>query len=163
MRKVSIPACILIAMLVLACQSGRKVQEEEKTEARTPVTLTSVTLGKMTDTVQLNATSVFLVKTNVKSTLTGYLEEVMASMGSPISKGQPLFRIRSKEAATLKNTINSLDTSFHFKGVVDVYSPADGYITQLNYQQGDYVQDGEILASVSLPRAKSLTDLLKWQ
>jgi multidrug efflux pump subunit AcrA (membrane-fusion protein) len=148
MHKVILPV-ILVTVLFMACRTGIKIQEEEKTEARTPVILTSVSVGKMTDTVHLNATSAFLVKSSVKSTLTGYLEEVMTSLGSPISEGQPLFRIRSKEAATLKNALSTIDTSFHFVGMVTVFSPADGYITQLNYQQGDYVQDGETLASVS--------------
>jgi len=42
-----------------------------------------------------------------------------------------------------------LDTTFKFSGVNKIKAPMHGYITQLNHQIGDYVQDGEQLAVIS--------------
>ena len=47
------------------------------------------------------------------------------------------------------NTINKLDKSFRFNGTTTVVSPATGYVVMLNHQIGDYVQDGEILATIT--------------
>jgi len=37
----------------------------------------------------------------------------------------------------------------HFEGLLHIKSPGTGYITQLNYRAGDYVQDGESLATIT--------------
>ena len=42
-----------------------------------------------------------------------------------------------------------LDTTFKFSGVNKIKAPEHGYLTQLNHQSGDYVQDGEQLAVIS--------------
>ena len=57
--------------------------------------------------------------------------------------------IKTKEAQSLGNTINALDSSLHFEGVIHIKSPGSGYITQLNYRIGDYIQDGEQLATIT--------------
>jgi hypothetical protein len=49
----------------------------------------------------------------------------------------------------LGNTINALDSSFRFNGLVNIKSSGSGYVTTLNYRAGDYVQDGEQLAVIS--------------
>ena len=57
--------------------------------------------------------------------------------------------IKTQESQSLGNTINAIDTSLHFDGVIHIKSPGTGYITQLNYRAGDYVQDGEQLATIT--------------
>jgi multidrug efflux pump subunit AcrA (membrane-fusion protein) len=42
-----------------------------------------------------------------------------------------------------------LDSSFRFSGTNNIRAGAKGFITQLNHQGGDYVQDGEQLAVIS--------------
>jgi multidrug efflux pump subunit AcrA (membrane-fusion protein) len=70
-------------------------------------------------------------------------------LGQRVSKGQELFTVRSKESEHLGNTISRLDTSLHFSGLVHIKSPTSGFITALSYQAGDYVQDSEVLATIS--------------
>ena len=148
---------ILLICLFAACKSepAKKESEpaaaaEEKTEpGSTPVTLTEPLTGNMTDAVELNAVSSFLLKTYVKSSANGYLQVVNAEIGRFVTKGQELFVVKTKEAQSLGNTITSLDTSLHFDGVIHIKSPGTGYITQLNYRSGDYVQDGEQMATIT--------------
>jgi multidrug efflux pump subunit AcrA (membrane-fusion protein) len=97
----------------------------------------------------LNATSRFLLKTTVKSEVNGYLQKVNIQLGQKVNQGEELFVVRSKESQHLGNTISKLDTSFHFSGLVHIKSPAPGYVTSLSYQTGDYVQDNEVLATIS--------------
>lgn len=118
-------------------------------DAVTPVTITHLTHGNITATVELNATSAFILKTFVKANAIGYLQSANIQVGDYVSKGQTLFTIKTKEAVALGNTINILDSSLHFEGVTRIKSPSSGYITQLNYTTGSYVQDGEQLAEVT--------------
>ena len=118
-------------------------------DAGIPVTVTTISVGPLAESVELNATSVFQLKTFIKANATGYLQSVNAQLGNYINKGQQVFVIKTKEAEALGNTINALDSSFRFTGLVHIKSPGSGYVTTLNYRNGDYVQDGEQLAIIS--------------
>ena len=136
----------LLLCVCMACKSkpAEKEPAEEKKEAgATPVTITSPSMGTMSESVELNAVSAFLLKTFVKSSATGYLQTVNAELGRYVTKGQELFVVKTKESQNLGNTITSLDSSFHFNGDIHIKSPGTGFITQLNYRVGDYVQDAE--------------------
>jgi len=152
--KNSIPVILFICMLA-ACKSSSTDKKEpapaeEKSElGATPVTLTEPTTGNMSETVELNAVSTFLLKTYVKSSANGYLQLVNAEMGRYVTKGQELFIVRTKESQSLGNTITALDSSLHFDGSIHIKSPGTGYISQLNYRSGDYVQDGELMAVIT--------------
>jgi multidrug efflux pump subunit AcrA (membrane-fusion protein) len=150
---------IIASCLIGSCRNREGKPGEAETEGRVPVTVTHPVSGILTEAVDLNATSVFLLKTTVKSTATGYLEKVNTQLGEKVSKGKELFVIRSKEAANLGTTISLPDTSFRFSGLISITSPGSGYITQLTYQAGDYVQDGETLAAIS--DANSLVFMLE--
>jgi len=135
---------------IIACKNNVKEDAAEPTTVTgTPITLTSPTLGNMREEVELNAVSAFLLKTNVKSNTNGYLQIVNASLGKLVHKGDDLFVIKTKEASVLENSTHSLDSSLHFKGVIHVKAPGTGYITQINYQAGDYVQDGEVISTIT--------------
>jgi multidrug efflux pump subunit AcrA (membrane-fusion protein) len=134
----------LCAALAFAACGGHR-EGDEDLSAGTPVTITHVSTGRLEETVELNAVSAFLLKTSVKSTVAGYLQDVRVSYGQHVHKGEELFTIRSKEAQALGGAADSLlDVR-----AVRILSPADGYVTQLNYRPGDYVQDGEAILSIS--------------
>jgi multidrug efflux pump subunit AcrA (membrane-fusion protein) len=144
----------LFLFLIASCQSKTAATEkEEKTDdsanAGTPVTVTHPQTGAMDETVEVNAVSSFLLKTYVKANVNGYLQTVNAQLGKYVTKGQDLFLIKTKEAQSLGNTVTSLDTSLHFQGLIHIKAPGSGYITQLTYQPGDYVQDNEQLAIIT--------------
>lgn len=139
--------------LLNACKEKNAAEDDnasvEQADVQTPVTVTSPANGDMNETIEVNAVSAFLLKSYVKANTTGYLQSVNAYPGAYVTKGQTLFTIKTKEAETLGNTINSIDTSLHFEGTLRVKSPGNGYITQTTYKPGDYVQDGEQLAEIT--------------
>lgn len=118
-------------------------------DARTPVTVATVEKGGLDDYIELNAVSAFLQKSYVKSIANGYLGSSDVYPGKYVEQGQPLFTLQTKESKSIGNTIEKLDTSLHFSGVTTIRAGQRGYITQLNHQSGDYVQDGEQLAVIS--------------
>jgi len=142
----------LSLLTLLAACKGKDAAgdaEDAKTEAITPVTVTTVNDSTLVDYTNLNATSTFQQKNIVKANANGYVQNINIHPGQYINKGQVLFSIKTKEAQSIGNTINILDTTFKFSGVNKIKAPEHGYLTQLNHQSGDYVQDGEQLAVIS--------------
>lgn len=143
----------LFAYCKPAPEKTEKETEEKTGTVSTPVTITSPVRGNLNETIELNAVSAFLLKSYVKSSATGYLQDVEATLGKFVNKGELLFVIKTKESQSLGNTISKLDTSLHFSGVISIKSPGTGYITQINYRAGDYVQDGEQMAVITDTRS----------
>lgn len=138
----------MLGCLLVSCHFGKAPTSEILPEGRTPVTVTTVKIGALNECVELNATSQFQLKTSVKSSANGYLQEVGIRLGQQVSKGDKLFVIRSKEAQNLGNTVSRIDSSLRFSGRIRVNAPGSGYILQLAYREGDYVQDGETIATI---------------
>ncbi len=141
----------VMGIIVASCvhKQDEKDPASAEAEVRTPVTVTNVETTSLQDSIELNATSAFLQNNYVKSTATGYVKSVNIKPGEYVSQGKVLFTIQTKESAVIGKAISSLDSSFTFSGAGAIKSSARGYVTQLNHQAGDYVQDGEQLAVVS--------------
>ncbi|MFC6269725.1 efflux RND transporter periplasmic adaptor subunit [Frigoriflavimonas asaccharolytica] len=141
-----------IAFSIFSC----KKNESQTAIADAPVnSATPVSVVFPTDTlsinnsVSINATATYLLKSDVKANATGYITNMRINLGDQVRKGQLLFSVQTKESRALGNTINKLDKSFRFSGVTTVICPATGYVNLLNHQIGDYVQEGEILAGIT--------------
>ena len=121
----------------------------DSADAGTPVTVTTVSHSALNDSIELNAVSAFLQKSYVKANANGYLQSADVYPGKYVESGQTLFTLKTKEAQSIGNTISQLDSTLHFSGVNTIRAGQHGYITQLDHQSGDYVQDGEQLAVIS--------------
>jgi multidrug efflux pump subunit AcrA (membrane-fusion protein) len=134
--------------LVSACGT-KATREVDDADAGTPVTVTQVQRGGLDDYIELNAVSTFLQKSYVKAIANGYLQTADVYPGKYVETGQPLFTLQTKESKSIGNTIKLLDSTLKFSGVTTIRATQHGYITQLDHQPGDYVQDGEQLAVIS--------------
>jgi HlyD family secretion protein len=148
MRK-QIVLLVFILRICTACKNKGPVAEDPTVVTQTPVTITGISRESLEDSIELNAISGFLLKNYVKSNSTGYLQTSAVIPGQFVNTGQTLFTIRTKEAESIGNAINKLDTSFKFSGTNSIKAGSGGYISQVNHQPGDYVQDGEQLAVIS--------------
>jgi len=141
---------VVISSLLCACKGKPPADDSsDNVKAITPVTVTTVNDTSMVSYVDLNAITVFLQKNIVKANANGYIQSANIQPGHFVDKGQLLFTIKTKEAQSIGNSINILDTTFKFSGINRIKAPLHGYVTQLNHQVGDYVQDGEQLAVIS--------------
>lgn len=129
--------------------AGDKAEAADSVDAGTPVTVTTVSNAPFNDFIELNAVSAFLQKSYVKANANGYLQSSDVYPGKYVEVGQPLFTLKTKEAQSIGNAIGQLDTSLKFSGINTIRANQHGYITQLDHQSGDYVQDGEQLAVIS--------------
>jgi len=138
---------LMLPFLLLSCTTHQ--ESSQPINNATPVTVTQVQTGSMQEVVELNATATFQVKTAIKSSVNGYVQRVNAAIGEPIQKGKLLVVIQSKEAQNLGNTVNKLDSTFQFDGTTRLTAPCHGFITEWNNRPGDYVQDGEVIGTIS--------------
>jgi len=148
------PLFLMMAIVLFLSACGQKKDsdsgdDDKAVNAQVPVTVTSVSDSDMVDYTVLNASSSFQQKNYVKSNTNGYIQKVNTQIGHFVDKGETIFTVKTKEAQSIGNSINVLDTTFKFSGVNKIKAPEHGYITQLNHQVGDYVQDGEQLAVIS--------------
>ncbi|SDF20555.1 HlyD family secretion protein [Mucilaginibacter pineti] len=148
-KNIYIAACLLLVLFSCKSKDSAAGGEDAAVASQTPVTVTTVTDSSMTDYADLSATSIFLQKNFVKANANGYIQNVNTQLGHFVNKGATIFTIKTKEAQSIGNSINILDTTFRFSGVNRIKAPGNGYITQLAHQQGDYVADGEQLAVIS--------------
>jgi len=132
-----------------AAAEKKAPEASDSVDARTPVTVTSVSNAPLDDYIELNAVSAFLQKSYVKAIANGYLQTADVYPGKYVEVGQTLFTLQTKEAKSIGNSLKILDSSLQFSGLSTIKANEHGYITQLNHQPGDYVQDGEQLAVIS--------------
>jgi multidrug efflux pump subunit AcrA (membrane-fusion protein) len=139
--------CVYMVAALFACHNKEATTEEvTPEEVQTPVTVTHIEQVPLIEYTDLNATSTYLQTNFIKASANGYLTSVNVHKGQYVNAGQLVFKLKTKEAEALGNTINSLDSSFHFSGIISIHATASGYVQELNHQAGDYVQDGEQLA-----------------
>jgi multidrug efflux pump subunit AcrA (membrane-fusion protein) len=141
-------ACLAITALY-SCSGATPADETDATKSQTSVTVTAIDSSALADSIELNATSAFLQKNYVSANAIGYIQKVNVQPGHYVEKGQLMFTIKTKEAQSIGNTINVLDTTFKFSGVNNIRASRSGFVTQLLHQVGDYVQDGAQLAIIS--------------
>lgn len=151
MKKIYIIALSFSLLLLFACGKKKEPEPEETSteEVQTPVTVTTVTSEPLVEYVELTAMSSFLQSSFIKSTANGFIKSSNVKPGQFVRAGQLAFLMQTKEAKALGNTINELDPSFRFSGLIRIYATQTGYIASVDHQAGDYVQDGEQLAVVS--------------
>jgi multidrug efflux pump subunit AcrA (membrane-fusion protein) len=148
--KISPVVFLFFAIIFMGCQQKNTGDAgESPAEIRVPVTVTSISFKPLEDAVELNATSTYLQTNMVKSNLVGYIQKAFVKYGDFVNRGQTLFVLKTKEASAIGNSINKLNPDFKFSGVNVIKADATGYISEVNHQAGDYVQDGEQLAVIS--------------
>ncbi len=141
-------SCLLF-LLITSCKIKEVQISEDVVIAKTPVTVANISNAPTEEFVELNAISSFLQKWIVRANATGYLQIANVQLNKYVSKGQTLYAVKTKEAQIIGNSINVLDSSFKFTGVNSIKAHGGGFISLINHQIGDYVQDGEQLAVIT--------------
>ena len=145
-------ALMVLFIIIIFCSCKQKdslIAAEVTADPRTPVTVTSISYDPLEESVELNATSTYLQKNIVKSNLIGYVQKSTIKYGEYVKRGQTLYVLKTKEATAIGNSVNKLNPDFKFSGVNVIKADVSGYVTEINHQSGDYVQDGEQLAVIN--------------
>ncbi|MGD0583006.1 MAG: HlyD family efflux transporter periplasmic adaptor subunit [Bacteroidales bacterium] len=148
-RKLYIVTWVLGALLTISfsCTNSRPSAGGEQ-KIITPVTITAISTGQISESIELPAISTFLNKNIVRSTTTGTIEKVLVTFGDYIRTDQLLFTLRTREASVIAGSMRS-DSSLALKGEIKMRASRDGVITSVSHQGGDFVQEGDELATIS--------------
>jgi biotin carboxyl carrier protein len=138
----------LFLIAIISGCSPKAEEPENNGEAKTPVTLTSIAVQSLSESFELNAVSTFLKRNIVKSTTTGFVTNVGINPGENVENGQLLFTLKTKEASAIDKNV-STDSLLAFQGLIKITAPKSGVISSVSHQKGDYIQEGDELATIS--------------
>jgi biotin carboxyl carrier protein len=148
-RNTFIVTCVTASLMVITCSCGNgRASSEVEQKIITPVTVTAISTGKISESVELPAISTFLNKNIVRSTMAGLIEKVLITFGDNVKTDQLLFVLKTREASVIAGSLRS-DSSLAFRGEILVKASRDGVITSVSHQGGDFVQEGDELAVIS--------------
>lgn len=148
-NKVTQLSFILLFGIMLTNCGNSGSQDEGRIVNATPVTVTEIAVGPMAQYLELNATSFFQKKSTVRSTTTGIVSSVEINPGDKVVKGQLLFTVTTREAAALRSGNMQGDSTLRFNGELRVTAAKSGTVSTVDHQKGDYVQEGDELASLA--------------
>lgn len=140
---------LIVSFLFLAfgCMHSRP-EADEVSEVKTPVTITHVAIGTMSESMELSGITSFLKKNTVKSTANGIVESLGVDLGSSVKKGEVLLTLKTKEAAALEHN-PAADSGFMFSGLITIKASKDGIVSAISHHKGDYVQEGDEVVVIS--------------
>lgn len=137
-----------IFIFFTSCSGDKK--NDLSVASGTPVKIANPTVTSLTDYMSFNANTIFLKKEIVRSTFQGFIQKTYKNIGDYVKTGDVIFQIITKEAyATDSLRIKLSDETF--SGTVFLKAKTNGILTELNYNTGDFVSDGEQLAVISNP------------
>jgi hypothetical protein len=156
LRKIKTKLTILAVTAMLIFCGHEQRETDSLTSVGMPVQVTHPKRLDLTETIDLNANTIFLKKEIVRATFQGFIEKINKNIGDQIKIGDLLLQIKTKESAaddSLKLTLGSE----MFQGSVNVRARSDGVLTTLNYHTGDFVSEGEEIAVISNPSSLRIT------
>ncbi|MFA3782024.1 efflux RND transporter periplasmic adaptor subunit [Melioribacteraceae bacterium 4301-Me] len=141
---------LILLIFIVSCSSDTKTTQTEI--LGTPVKVANPSKASLTEYMSFNANTVFLKKEIVRSTFQGFIQKVYKNIGDYIKAGDVVFQIITKEAYATDSLRVKLSDEV-FSGIVNIKSKTSGILTELNYNVGDFVSDGEQLAVISNPNS----------
>lgn len=142
-------AIVLAALTFSGCGQKKSASTADSSAPLPEVQVTHVRQGTVQQTVQLNATAVFRRQHVLKSPVTGYVVKSFAEPGQMVRKGDPVFVIETKESRALGNSLDSLNRKLGLSGRMTIRASVSGYVAAISHQTGDFVPEGEPLATLN--------------
>lgn len=139
------------ACFIISCSDNKTTEEVVAAPVKTSVNFTRPVLHGFTDYIQLNGNTQFQKKLVVRATITGYLTNMAWKTGDHISSGTLFCSIKTKEQEALKNMDRAEPSLRQFQTPLDVFVNVSGLLTGVNYSAGDFVNEGDILATITDP------------
>lgn len=142
--------CIITALLP-ACKQKVTAVAEAPEPIKTRVTIVQPIKQSLTNYLQLNANTIFQKKVVVRANITGYIIAMPWKAGDRITAGSIFCSIKTKEQDALKNLSQREPSLKQFQESIKIKTNAAGFITAVNYLAGDFVNEGDILATITEP------------
>ena len=144
-------ALFTITALLPACKQKETAAAEAPQPIKTKVTIVQPVKQSLTDFLELNGNTVFQKKVVVRANITGYIINLPWKAGDRISSGSVFCSIKTKEQDALKSIDQREPSLKQFQQPIKITTSAAGFITAVNYISGDFVNEGDILATITVP------------
>ncbi len=150
----NIAVAFLLLPLLYECKSVKIPDEATETvRAIIPVSSAAVSEGTIIAYQTLNGVTQFQKKDNIRSNTTGYISTLDFIPGNTIKRSDLFCTIKTKEQIALKESQQKDSTLSKFSKPIPVYSNTSGPISTIAVVQGDYVAEGDVLATVLEPNS----------
>ncbi|HEX2866083.1 MAG TPA: HlyD family efflux transporter periplasmic adaptor subunit [Ignavibacteriales bacterium] len=144
---------LLLSLLFLSSCAKQDPEEEKTSEFKgASVSLIHPVIQNMTEYIDLNATTTFQSQEAIRATFAGYIVKSYKNPGDPIHSGDVIFLMRTKESSASDSAGVNYGVG-KFSGLVKLYSRTNGVLTELDFQEGNYVSEGDKLALIVEPRS----------
>ncbi len=137
-----IPVLGLI-FLLFACNQPQGGETE--TVAHSDVQVTHPVIKDTVLFQEFQGVTQFLQHLQIRSQLTGIISKSFVTVGKRVERGMPLFIVKSREAALINSTSDKSNILSHMADTVFAFS--EGIIDQVNVQPGDFIQEGDLIAT----------------
>jgi multidrug efflux pump subunit AcrA (membrane-fusion protein) len=139
---------LILGFVFSSCTTNENVKQART--IGTPVKIANPKITKLSEFMYFNANTSFLTKETIRSTFQGYIEKIYSNIGDKVKAGDKILSIITKEAYGVDSLSINLDKA-NFSGKIFLKAKTDGILTELNFNTGDFVSDGEQLAIISNP------------
>jgi len=138
-----------IVLLLAACSGGAPKESEDAAVASIPVvTVGSPVTHTFNNSITFTGTTQYQQKAVIRAGIAGYVHHRGWKMGDVVKAGSVYCTITSKEQQALKN-IDQSGILAKFRAPIPVVAGTGGILTAVNYQNGDFVAEGDILATLT--------------
>lgn len=148
---------MLVLALCATCKQKEAASETAHDPVKTAVAIVQPVQQSLTDFLELNANTVFKRKVVIRTNITGYIIDMPWKVGDRINPGASFCFIKTKEQDALKSIDQRESSLKQFQQPIRIASSAAGFITSVNYIRGDFVNEGDILATITEPSSLVLT------
>jgi multidrug efflux pump subunit AcrA (membrane-fusion protein) len=137
-----------LLLLQAACSSAPPAADDAAAASIPVVTVGSPVTHTFTNSITFTGTTQFQQKSVIRAGIAGYVHHRGWKMGDQVRAGGIYCTITTKEQQALKN-IDQNGVLAKFKAPIPIVSGTSGIITAVNYQNGDFVAEGDILATLT--------------
>lgn len=139
------------SLLISSCKSRVTDDTILSKSVQTSVTYTKPVLHDFTEYIQLNGNTQFQRKLVLRASITGYIVSMNWKTGDHITSGTLFCSIKTKEQDALKSVDIKEPSLRQFQKPLNIFSNASGIFTSVNYSDGDFINEGDILATITDP------------
>lgn len=139
---------IIFCFLLESCSQSNDDALSESSGA--PVSVTHPRLSTMTDYLRLTATTEFLSREIVRSTMQGFVIRSYKNIGDQVRKGDRLFALQTREASALSRAAGD-SADVRFTSPIIVTAASSGILSEIDHYAGDFVSEGDQIAVVANP------------
>jgi hypothetical protein len=145
----------ILIFFFIGC-GGETDKEEPKSAVEASVQIVNPEYRDLTDFAYFNGTVIFQKKENIRAPFQGFLTKIYKNIGDEIFPGDILYQITTKEAEALDDSVKIKSGSGIFDGKVNIKAKNRSTLTYLYHTVGDFISEGEQIASTSDPSSMKI-------